>query len=54
MDPIEEGAVHQAPEPKYPNIRRSSTGNRQTSKERPTQDKHATGRCDSRNKSHAS
>ena len=37
-----------------PNIRGSSTGNRQTSNERPTIDTHATGRCDSRNKSHAS
>ena len=33
---------------------RSSTGNRQTSNERPTQDTYATGRCDSRNRSHAS
>ena len=37
-----------------PNIRGSSTGNRQTSDERPTQDKYATERCDSRIKSHAS
>ena len=37
-----------------PNIRRSSTGNRQTSNERPTQGTHATGRGDSRNRSHAS
>ena len=37
-----------------PNIRRSSTGNRQTSNERSTQDIHATGRCDSKNRSHAS
>ena len=36
------------------NIRGSSTGNRQTSNERPTQEIHATGRCDSRNRSHAS
>ena len=36
-----------------PNIRGSSTGNRTTSNERPTQDTHATGRCDSRNLSHA-
>ena len=31
-----------------PDIRGSSTGNRQTSNERPTQCTHATGRCDSR------
>ena len=37
-----------------PNIRGSSTGNRQTSNERPTQGIHATGRGDSRNMSHAS
>ena len=37
-----------------PNITGSSTGNRQTSKERPTQDTHANGICDSRNRSHAS
>ena len=37
-----------------PNIRRSSTGNRQTSNERSTQGTHATGRGDSRNRSHAS
>ena len=37
-----------------PNIRGCSKGNRQTSNERPTQDTHATGRCDSRNRSHAS
>ena len=37
-----------------PNIRGSSTGNRQTSNERPTQGTHATGRGDSRNRSHAS
>ena len=37
-----------------PSIRGSSTGNRQTSNERPTQGKHATGRGDSRNRSHAS
>ena len=35
--------------PRGPNIRGSSTGNRQTSNERPTQDTHATGRFDSRN-----
>ena len=35
------------------NIRGSSTGNKPTSNERPTQDTHATGRCDSRNRSHA-
>ena len=35
-------------------IRGSSTGNRQTSNERPTQDTQATGRCDSRNRGHAS
>ena len=39
--------------PRGPNIRGSSTGNRTTSKQRPTQDTHATGRCDSRNWSHA-
>ena len=39
--------------PRGPNIRGSSTGNRPTSNERPTQDTHATGRCDSRNRSHA-
>ena len=38
--------------PRDPNIRGSSTGNRPTSNERPTQDTHATGRCDSRNRSH--
>ena len=37
-----------------PNIKGKSSGNRQTSNERPTQDAHATGRCDSRNRSHAS
>ena len=37
-----------------PKIRGSSTGNRQTSNERPTQGTHATGRGDSRNRSHAS
>ena len=37
-----------------PDIRGRLSGNRQTSNERPTQDAHATGRCDSRNKSHAS
>ena len=37
-----------------PNIRGSSTGNRQTSNERPTQGTHATGRGDHRNRSHAS
>ena len=39
--------------PRGPNIRGSLTGNRPTSNERPTQDTHATGRCDSRNWSHA-
>ena len=39
--------------PRGPNIRESSTGNRPTSNERPTQDTYATGRCDSRNWSHA-
>ena len=39
--------------PGSPNIGGSSTGNRPTSNERPTQDTHATGRCDSRNWSHA-
>ena len=37
-----------------PNIRGSSTGNRETSNERPTQGTYTTGRCDSRNRSHAS
>ena len=37
-----------------PIIRVSSIGNRPTSNERPMQDTHATGRCDSRNRSHAS
>ena len=37
-----------------PNIRASSTGNRQTSNERPTQGTHATGRGDSSNRRHAS
>ena len=37
-----------------PNFRGSSTGNRQTSSERPTQGTHATGRSDSRNRSHVS
>ena len=36
-----------------PDIGGSSSGNRQTSNERPTQDAHANWRCDSRNKSHA-
>ena len=39
--------------PRGSNIRGSSTGNRPTSHERPTQNTHATGRCDSRNWSHA-
>ena len=37
-----------------PYFRGSSTGNRQTSNERPTQGTHATGRSDSRKRSHAS
>ena len=37
-----------------PNSRTSSTGNRQTSNERPTQGTHATGRSDSGNRGHAS
>ena len=37
-----------------PNKRTSSTGNRQTSNERPTQGTHATGRSDSGNRGHAS
>ena len=37
-----------------PNSRASSTGNRQTSDERPTQGTHATGRSDSGNRGHAS
>ena len=37
--------------PRRPNIRGSLTGNRPTSNERPTQDTHTTGRCDSRNRS---
>ena len=40
--------------PQGPNIRGISSGNRQTSNERPAQDTHATGRCDPRNRSHAS
>ena len=40
--------------PRGPNIGGSSKGKRKTSNERPTQDTHATGRCDSRNRSHAS
>ena len=40
--------------PRGPNIRGSSIGKIQTSNERPTQDTHATGRCDSRKRSHAS
>ena len=39
--------------PRGPNIRGSSTGNRPTSNERVTQDTHASGRCDSGNRSHA-
>ena len=39
--------------PRSPNIRGSSTGNRPTSNERPTQDTHVTGRCDSMNWNHA-
>ena len=37
-----------------PNFRGSSTGNRQTSNERSTKGTHATGRSDSRNRSHVS
>ena len=37
-----------------PNSRASSTGNRQTSNERPTQGTHSTGRSDSGNRGHAS
>ena len=37
-----------------PNSRASSTGNRQTSNERPTRGTHATGRSDSGNRGHAS
>ena len=37
-----------------PNSRASSSGNRQTSNERPTQGTHATGRSDSGNRGHAS
>ena len=37
-----------------PNFRGSSSGNRQDSNKRPTQGTHATGRGDSRNRSHAS
>ena len=37
-----------------PNSRATSTGNRQTSNERPTQGTHATGRSDSGNRGHAS
>ena len=58
MDPLEAGAAHQAiPQgilESGPNSRASSTGNRQTSNERPTQGTHATGRGDSSNRRHAS
>ena len=59
MDPLEAGAVHQAmPQGGNtawgPNSRANSTGNRQTSNERPTQSTHATGRSDSGNRGHAS
>ena len=37
-----------------PKLRGKSTGNRQTSNKRPTQGAHATGRGDSRNRSHVS
>ena len=59
MDPLEDGGSSSG----YatgdnrtwgPNIRVISTGNRQTSNERPTQSTHATGRGDFRNRSHAS
>ena len=40
--------------PRGPNIRGISNSNRKTSNERPTQDTHATARCDSSNRSHAS
>ena len=39
--------------PRGPIIRGSSTGNRPTSNQRPTEYTHATGKCDSRNWSHA-
>ena len=59
MDPLEAGAAHQAIpqgiiEHGAPNSRASSTGNRQTSNERPTQGTHATGRGDSSNRRNAS
>ena len=58
MDPLEEEAVHPAmPQGTIGHRAQtsggSSTGNRPTSNERPTQDTHATGRCDSRKWSHA-
>ena len=58
-DPLEAGAVHQAMpqgviQHGVPNSRANSTGNRQTSNERPTQGTHATGRSDSGNRGHAS
>ena len=59
MDPLEAGAVHQAmPQGVIQHGARtvvaSSTGNRQTSNERPTQSTHATGRSDSGNMGHTS
>ena len=56
MDPLEEQSGYTTGDNRTrgPNIRGSSTRNRQTSNERPTQDTHATGRCDSRNRSNAS
>ena len=59
MDPLEVGTVQQAMpqgiiEHGAQTWRGSSTGNRQTSNERPTQGTHATGRGDSRNRIHAS
>ena len=60
---IRMGPVHQGSSSGYatrgngtwgPNSRTSSTGNRQTSNERPTQGTHATGKTDSGNRGHAS
>ena len=51
---MEVGAVHQAMPQGITDSRASSTGNRQTSNERPTQGTHSTGRGDSGNRRHAS
>ena len=59
MDPLEVGAVHQAMpqgiiEHGTQTVKKSSTGNRQISNERPMQGTHATGRDDSGNRRRAS